>query len=94
MIDQRMIKEILMPEAIAAISIGHLGGEELLDLCYEEDFRAGTDMNVVMTERGKLVEIQGTAEAAPFGADTLGRMLKLAQKGIGELIAMQRSALS
>lgn len=94
MIDQRMIKEILMPEAIAAISIGHLGGEELLDLCYEEDFRAGTDMNVVMTESGKFVEIQGTAEAVPFGADTLGRMLKLAQKGISELITMQRSALS
>lgn len=82
-----------MPEAVAAISIGLIGGDELLDLCYEEDSRAGTDMNVVMTESGKFVEIQGTAEAAPFAVDTLGRMLKLAQKGINELIELQREVL-
>lgn len=93
MMSQRMIKEILMPDAVAAISVGLLGGEELLDLCYEEDSRAGTDMNVVMTASGKFVEIQGTAEAVPFGADTLGRMLKLAQKGINEIIEMQKIAL-
>lgn len=93
MMAQRMIKEVLMPEAVAAISIGLIGGEGLLDLCYEEDSRAGTDMNVVMTESGKFVEIQGTAEATPFAVDTLGRMLKLAQKGINELIELQREVL-
>ena len=93
MMAQRMIKEVLMPEAVAAISIGIIGGNELLDLCYEEDSRAGTDMNVVMTESGKFVEIQGTAEAAPFAVDTLGRMLILAQQGINELIELQREVL-
>ena len=93
MIEQRMLKKILLNEAMAAISIGIVGGEEMLDLCYEEDSRAGTDMNVVMTESGKFVEIQGTAEMAPFSAETLGKMLRISQKGINELIAMQRSVL-
>ena len=93
MIKQRMIKDILISEPTAAISVGLLRGAELLDLNYEEDSTAGTDMNVVMTESGKFVEIQGTAEAVPFGADTLGRMLKLAKKGIDELIREQRRVL-
>lgn len=93
MIKQRMIKDILLTEPTAAISVGLLRGQELLDLNYEEDSTAGTDMNVVMTASGKFVEIQGTAEAVPFGADTLGRMLKLAKKGIDELIAEQKRVL-
>ncbi len=93
MVDQRMLKRIVLNEAMAAISIGIVGGEEMLDLCYEEDSRAGTDMNVVMTESGKFVEIQGTAETAPFGADVLGKMLRISQKGINELIKMQKDAL-
>ena len=76
------------------MSVGIRGGQEILDLNYDEDSTAHTDMNVVMVESGKFVEIQGTAELDPFGADTLGRMLKLGKKGIDELIAAQREALA
>ncbi len=93
MIDQRMIKRILVEEPVAAISIGVVGGVEMLDLCYEEDSRANTDMNVVMTESGKFIEIQGTAETAPFGIETLGKMLKIAQKGINQLNGLQKEVL-
>lgn len=93
MIQQRMIKRVAMSEAVAAISVGVVSGVEMLDLCYEEDSTAHTDMNVVMTDSGKFVEVQGTAEAAPFSAETLGRMLALAKKGILELQAMQREVL-
>ncbi len=78
---------------MAAISIGVVGGVEMLDLCYEEDSRANTDMNVVMTESGKFIEIQGTAETAPFGIETLGKMLKIAQKGINQLNGLQKEVL-
>jgi ribonuclease PH len=88
-----MIKRDLLGEPVAAISLGVVNGQELLDLCYEEDSRAQTDMNVVMTESGRFIEIQGTAEAKPFSAEELGRMLGLAKKGIGELVALQRSTL-
>lgn len=88
-----MIKKHLLGEPVAAVSLGVVNGQELLDLCYEEDSKAQTDMNVVMTESGKFIEIQGTAEAKPFTAEELGRMLSLAKKGIGELIDMQRSTL-
>lgn len=93
MVKQRMIKRVLLKEPMAAISVGLVGGKELLDLCYEEDSKAQTDMNVVMTESGKFIEIQGTAEADPFSAETLGRMLALAKKGITELIQLQKDAL-
>ena len=66
MLDKRMIKRSLIKEPVAAISVGVVGGQELLDLCYEEDSRAMTDMNVVMTESGRFIEIQGTAETEPF----------------------------
>ena len=91
--DRRMIKNWPLREGLAAISVGILNNEERLDLCYEEDSRAATDRNVVMTSSGRFVEIQGTAEAEPFGADALGRMLKLGQKGVTELLAMQNEAL-
>jgi ribonuclease PH len=93
MIKQRMISRILMDEPVAAISVGVVGKQELLDLNYDEDSTAATDMNVVMTESGKFVEIQGTAEAAPFTAEMLGRMLALAKKGINQLNALQRETL-
>jgi ribonuclease PH len=64
-----------------------------VDLNYDEDSTAATDMNVVMTESGKFVEIQGTAEAEPFSAETLGKLLKLAKGGIDELIALQKQVL-
>lgn len=93
MVQRRIIKRIAFKEQLAAISVGIVKGKELLDLCYDEDSTAQTDMNVVMTESMKFVEVQGTAESDPFGADTLGRMLALGRKGIVELLAMQREVL-
>lgn len=93
MVAQRMIKRVLISEPMAAISVGVVKGKELLDLCYEEDSAAQTDMNVVMTASGKFIEIQGTAEADPFSAETLLKMLTLSKKGINELIEMQKEAL-
>lgn len=91
--ERRMIKEIPLSEPLAAVSVGIWRNQEILDLNYDEDSSANTDMNVVMTESGKFVEIQGTAEQAPFSAETLGKMLKLAKKGIDELIRAQKEAL-
>jgi ribonuclease PH len=94
MIRQRMIKEVLMKEPVAAVSVGVYRNQEILDLNYDEDSNAHTDMNIVMTGSGRFVEIQGTAEQEPFGVDVLGRLLKLAQKGINELIAAQTAVLA
>jgi len=89
---------ILPPDLIrfpvAAVSVGVVGGEVRLDLCYEEDSEAEVDLNVVMTEGGHIVEIQGTAERAPFPRAVLDEMLDLAQQGIARLLALQREALS
>ena len=79
--------------SIAAVSGGVYRGQEVLDLNYDEGSTAGTDMNVVMTESGKFVEIQGTAESDPFGTDHLAKMLALAKKGVTELIQLQKQAL-
>ncbi|MPN55339.1 Ribonuclease PH [bioreactor metagenome] len=65
----------------------------MLDLCYEEDSRAEVDMNVVMTESGKLVEVQGTAERAPFSRTQLNRLLDLAGSGLGKIFALQKAAV-
>jgi ribonuclease PH len=89
----RMLKRNPLNEAVAAVSVGIQNGMEILDLNYDEDSTAGTDMNIVMTESGKFVEIQGTAEKEPFGVDVLARLLKLGQKGINELIAAQKRTL-
>ncbi len=90
---KRMIKRNLINEPVAAVSVGIVRGREVLDLNYDEDSTAQTDMNVAMTGGGKFIEIQGTAEAEPFSAETLGKMLRLAKKGIDELIELQRLAL-
>src|SRR5215207_9048285 len=80
--------------SVAAVSVGIVDGEPMLDLCYEEDVRAETDMNVVMTGDGAFVEVQGTAEAAPFDRGLLDRLLDLATAGCAELTAAQQKALS
>lgn len=90
---QRMLKKKVLKDSLAAVSVGVVNGVELLDLCYEEDSKAQTDMNVVMTGSGKFVEVQGTAEADPFSAETLGKLLALAKKGITELTDMQEAVL-
>ena len=78
---------------VAAVSVGVYQGQPVLDLDYDEDSGADTDMNVVMTSAGGFVEVQGTAEAAPFSADQLNDMLLLAEKGINELFALQQQSL-
>lgn len=80
-------------DAVAATSVGIVDGELLLDLTYEEDSMADVDMNVVMTAGGSIVEIQGTAEGAPFTKDDLDRLLDLASKGIRELTEIQQAVL-
>ncbi|MBS1721819.1 MAG: ribonuclease PH [Armatimonadetes bacterium] len=93
MIDKKMIRKMPISEPLAAVSVGIHRNQEVLDLNYEEDSSAATDMNVVMTASGKFVEVQGTAESEPFAAETLGRMLSLAKKGIEELVTLQRQVL-
>ncbi len=80
--------------SVAAVSVGIVDGEPMLDLCYEEDVRAETDMNVVMTGDGAFVEVQGTAEADPFDRALLDRLLDLATAGCAELTAAQQKAIS
>jgi len=78
---------------IAAVSVGMLGNDAVLDLDYAEDSTADTDLNVVMNDGGGFIEVQGTAEGHAFRRDELNAMLALAEKGIGELIAAQDAAL-
>lgn len=78
---------------LAAVSVGMVGGEPRLDLCYEEDSSADVDMNIVMTDGGRFVEIQGTAERDPFSREDLNSLLALAEKGIRELISLQKKHL-
>ena len=80
-------------ESVAAISVGVIGGVPMLDLCYEEDSNAEVDMNVVMTESGKLVEVQGTAEGEPFSRARLNELIDLAEHGLKQVFAMQREAV-
>jgi ribonuclease PH len=79
--------------AVAAVSAGVVNGVECLDLCYEEDHRAEVDMNFVMTDQGRFVEVQGTAEAAPFSKTQSDRMAALAWSGIRQLIRLQRAVI-
>ncbi len=79
--------------SVAAVSVGVVGGEPMLDLCYVEDSAADTDMNVVMSGAGAYIEIQGTAEGVPFDRATLDRLLELAAGGCAELTRLQEAAL-
>jgi ribonuclease PH len=88
-----MVTKPAIKDHVAAISCGIVKGEVLLDLDYAEDSTAETDANFVLTGGGGLVEIQGTAEGAPFTDDQLGALLLLARKGIGELVALQKDAI-
>ena len=79
--------------AVAATSVGVVAGEELLDLCYDEDSWAEVDFNVVMTSEGKFVEVQGTAEENPFSKQTIDTLLAMAEKGIKHLFTVQKAAV-
>ena len=80
--------------SVAAVSVGIIDGTPMLDLCYEEDVRAGTDMNVVMTGDGRFVEVQGTAEGTPFDRAELDSLLEVAAGGCADLTRMQQEALA
>ncbi|MDS1030478.1 ribonuclease PH [Bacillota bacterium LX-D] len=94
MVQKKIIAELPVADFLAATSVGKVNGKLVLDLEYEEDSQAEVDMNVVMTAQGKIVEIQGTAEKSPFDRTELNKLLDLAQKGISELIALQRKTLA
>ena len=84
----------VLRDSVAAVSVGVIDGEARLDLPYEEDVRAETDMNVVMTGSGAYIEVQGTAEGAPFDRSELDALLALAEAGCAELTEIQRAALA
>ena len=88
-----LISKIPVKDFVAATSVGILNNEMLLDLAYEEDSKAEVDMNVVMTGAGEFIEIQGTAERKTFNKEQADKLLGLAQKGIAELIDIQRNLL-
>ena len=93
---QGHIKKDVQPltDSVAAISVGIIDGTPMLDLCYEEDVRAETDMNVVCSGDGKFIEVQGTAEGKPFDRALLDSLLDLAVAGCAELTSLQKAALS
>jgi ribonuclease PH len=80
--------------SVAAVSVGIIDGEPRLDLHYDDDVRADTDMNVVMTGDGRYIEVQGTAEGAPFDRVLLDELLSLAARGCAELTRLQAEALA
>ena len=88
------IKTLPLTEWVAAVSVGVVKGEERLDLAYEEDSQASVDMNVVMTDSGRFVEVQGTAVGSPFDRDRLNRLLDLAHVGTRQMLAKQRDVLA
>jgi len=94
LVNQEKIPFQPMKELVSAVSVGVLGSEVFLDLCYEEDARTDVDLNVVMTGGGQFVEIQGTAEGRPFSQVQLVQMLEAATVGCKELIGLQRRALN
>jgi ribonuclease PH len=83
-----------LANAVAAVSVGMIGGQPLLDLCYTEDVAATVDMNIVMTAKGEFIELQGTGEEATFTDTELSAMLGLARSGIKELLALQQAAIN
>jgi ribonuclease PH len=94
LLKEGLLKEDPVLEGLAAISVGINKGVPILDLCYLEDSSAEVDANFVMTESGKIIEVQGTAEGAPFSKDELMQMMALAEKGIDELVQLQKTVLA
>ena len=90
LIDRRRIKDLPIIDNIAATSVGILDNRPMLDLCYVEDSNAEVDMNIIMTGKGKIVEVQGTAEKEPFTKTELNEILELGESGIQDLIRLQK----
>jgi ribonuclease PH len=93
MANMGILSAIPLKAAVAATSVGIVHSYMLLDLCYDEDYSAEVDFNVVMTSQGEFVEIQGAAETKPFSKETIDSLLSLAEKGIKELFQVQQAAL-
>ncbi|HHW22562.1 MAG TPA: ribonuclease PH [Clostridiaceae bacterium] len=93
LVDSRQISEIPIKDFVAAVSVGYVNGEQLLDLCYEEDSAASIDMNVVMTASGQFIEVQATGEQSPFNRQVLDNLIDLAKQGIEKIIDIQKSVL-
>jgi ribonuclease PH len=91
--EQGLIRTMPVTDLVAATSVGLVGGEPMLDLAYDEDSSADVDMNVVKTGTGLYIELQGTAEALPFGREALNRLLDLADSGTRQLFALQRGLI-
>ena len=93
MVARKMLDKVPVIDFVAATSVGVVADTVLLDLCYDEDSAAEVDFNVVMTGRGRFVEVQGTAEGVPFTRTRMDRMLTLAKRGIMQLVAIQKKTL-
>jgi len=94
MAQRSILRESPLKQHVAAVSCGVIGGETVIDLDYAEDSAAETDANFVITGAGGLVEVQGSAEGAPFSEDELIRMLSLARGGVAQLVALQKAAIA
>ena len=94
MVQRSILRDSPLKDHVAAVSCGVVGGEAVIDLDYAEDSTAETDANFVMTGSGGLVEVQGSAEGAPFSESELLKMMALARAGIGRLVALQKAAIS
>ena len=88
-VDKGLLRELPLSDSVAAVSVGIVGGEPMLDLAYVEDSQAEVDMNVVIAGKGELIEVQATAERTPFGKASLDRLLELAGGGIEEIAGLQ-----
>ncbi|HBC74388.1 MAG: ribonuclease PH [Candidatus Wallbacteria bacterium GWC2_49_35] len=93
LVKQGKLKENPITIQLAAVSVGVIDGEMMLDLCYEEDSRAEVDMNVIMTSKKEIIEVQGTAEKDPFSVDTMNKFIEVGYGGIKGLMAAQDAAL-
>ena len=93
LVRQQKIPQIPLKQFVAAISVGVYQGMPVLDLDYAEDSECDTDMNVVMTDNGQFIEVQGTAEGAAFDRATMNQLLDLAQAGIADIVKLQKQTL-
>ncbi len=93
LVKRRILRRLPLRSAVAAVSVGIAEEGVLLDLCYQEDFQAHADFNVVLTDRGEVIELQGAAEAAPFPRQRLDQVMALAARGVEPLFRAQREAI-
>ena len=93
LVNAKQINRMPLLGQVAAISVGVVGSDEILDMCYDEDGKCNVDLNVVAMDKGRYIEVQGTGEKTPFDRNRLNRLLDLAQIGLDELFRLQRAAL-